>query len=185
MRKTRECGLTLVEILVALVILAVVLLAIAPLFTGSVRVNASASQLTGANTLAREKLEELTGYPRGDPRLTVPDGANAAVPTGVTSTGTGSVVAVNTFCNNDLPAWYNPSTGQTSSAATSPGVGWYAYPYSRTYTVEEYDSDLTTRITAPAAYVVKLLTVTVIATRGPFPGLRRTTQSLYLRLRNG
>lgn len=184
MTRTRERGLTLVEILIALTILAVVLLAIAPLFTGSVRANASASQLTGANTLAREKLEELSGYPRSDPRLTVPDGANAAVPTGLTSTGTGSVVVVNTFCNNDLPAWFNPATGQTSNAATNPGAGWYAYPYTRTYTVEQFGSDLTSRVTAPAAYVVKLLTVTVTATRGPFPGLRRTTQSLYLRLRN-
>ena len=43
MTRTRERGLTLVEILIALTILAVVLLAIAPLFTGSVRANASAS----------------------------------------------------------------------------------------------------------------------------------------------
>ena len=46
------------------------------------------------------------------------------------------------------------------------------------------DGDLTTRINAPAAYVVKLVTVTVRPTAGPFPGLRRTTQSLYLRVRD-
>ena len=57
-------GMTLIEVLVALSILAIAILALAPLFTMSVRTNASAHQLTNANTLAREKLEEMSGYPR-------------------------------------------------------------------------------------------------------------------------
>lgn len=179
---TTQRGLTLIEILVALSILALALLALAPLFTRAVTSNASSMQLTNANTLAREKLEELSGYPRNDPRLTVADTKNAAVPTGGTITGAN--VGVNTLCDNDLPKWYQPSTGATSTAATSPGAGWFSFPYSRTYTVEQFDADLTTRITAPGAYVVKLITVTVRPTLGPFPGLRRTTQSLYLRVRD-
>jgi prepilin-type N-terminal cleavage/methylation domain-containing protein len=179
-----ERGLTLIEVLVAATILALALLALAPMFTGAVRTNASSNQLTNANTLAREKLEELSGYPRSDPRLTVAVGKNAAVPTGVTTTGSGSAVGVNTLCNNDLPRWHQPATGATSNAAASPGAGWFSYAYSRTYTVEQFDGDLTTRVTAPGPYVVKLITVTVRPTRGPFPGLRRTTQSLYLRVRD-
>jgi type IV pilus modification protein PilV len=54
-------GMTLIEVLVALSILAIAILALAPLFTISVKTNASAHQLTNANTLAREKLEELSG----------------------------------------------------------------------------------------------------------------------------
>jgi prepilin-type N-terminal cleavage/methylation domain-containing protein len=181
MEVKREAGMTLVEVLVALTILGTALLALAPLFSGAVRTNASANQLTNANTLTREKLETLTGYPRTDPRLAVADGANAAVPTGGTTTGTGSIVAVNSYCNNDLPSWYQPSTGATSRAPTSPGTGWFAYPYLRTYTVEQYSEDLTTRIASPNSYLVKLLTVTVRPTQGPFPGLRTTTQSLYVR----
>ena len=123
--------------------------------------------------------------PCAESKATAESVARAAVPTGVTTTGTGSIVAVNTFCDNDLPSWYRPSTGEVSSASTSPGAGWYAYPYVRSYTVEEFGADLTTRVTAPAAYSVKLLTVTVRPTKGPLPGLRRTTQSLYLRLPNG
>ena len=180
----RERGMTLIEVLVALSILAVALLALAPLFTVSVKTNASAHQLTNANTLAREKLEELSGYPRNDPRLTVPDTKNAAAPTGVTDTGTGSIVGTNTACDNDLPKWYQPVTGAVSFAASSPGASWFSYPYSRTYTVEQFDGTLVNRITAPAAYVVKLITVTVRPTQGPFPGLRQTTQSLYLRVRD-
>jgi prepilin-type N-terminal cleavage/methylation domain-containing protein len=188
----REQGMTLIEVLVALSILAVALLALAPLFTVSVKTNASAHQLTNANTLAREKLEELSGYPRNDPRLTVPDQKNAAAPTGVTDTGAGSIVGpCNTnpltaklFCDNDLPTFYQPSTGAVSFATTSPGASWFSYPYTRTYTVEQFDGTLVNRITAPAAYVVKLITVTVQPTQGPFPGLRRTTQSLYLRVKD-
>ena len=176
-------GMTLIEVLIALSILAVALLALAPLFTMSVRTNASAQQLTSANTLAREKLEELSGYPRNDPRLTVTAPNNAAGPT-TASTGTGSIVGVNVACQNDLPKWVQPSTGAVSFAATSPGITWFSYPYSRTYTVEQFDGNLTTRIVAPGAYVVKLITVTVRPTQGPFPGLRQTIQSLYLRVRD-
>jgi len=163
--------MSLVEVLIALTILAFALLGLMPLFAGAVKTAASADQLTSANTLVREKLEELTGYPRDDPRLSVPAGANTA-----------------TF-GNDLPSWYNPTTGLVSSASTSPGDGWYVYPFARAYTVEQFAADLTTRVTTPASgpplYFAKLVTVTVRPTRGPFPGLRQTTQSFYLRLPNG
>jgi type II secretory pathway pseudopilin PulG len=163
--------MSLVEVLVALTILAFALLGLMPLFAGAVKIAASANQLTNANTLVREKFEELAGYPRGDTRVSVPVGSDKASFT------------------NDLPSWYNPSTGIVSFASTSPGAGWYRYPYVRTYTVEQLAADLVTRVTTPAAgpapYVARLVTVTVRPTRGPFPGLRQTTQSLYLRFPNG
>jgi Tfp pilus assembly protein PilV len=179
-----ERGLTIVEIPIALALLAFGLLAMAPMFTGAVRTNASAFNLTNANTLAREKMEELIGFPSTDPRLGVPVGANAAVPSGTSTTGAGSVVAVSASCANDLPSWYKPSSGATSVAATSPGVGWFKYPYTRTYTVEQFREDLTTRVVTPGTYGVKLVTVIVRPTSGPFPGLRQTTQSVYVRFRD-
>jgi len=183
-RRAKERGMSLVEVLVALTILAFALLGLFPLFLGAVKTAASANQLTSANTLVREKLEELNGYPRNDVRLAVPVGANSA-----------------TF-TNDLPSWYQPSTTLVNFGATKPaGVGWYVYPYVRAYTVEQFGPlpvpaggpDLvwmTTPVTeppppAPQACAVKLVTVTVRPTRGPFPGLRQTTQSLYLRSPNG
>jgi prepilin-type N-terminal cleavage/methylation domain-containing protein len=180
----RNRGVTLIEVPIAMAILGFGLLAMAPLFTGAVRTNASSNQLTNANTLAREKMEELIGFPSTDARLAVPANANATGPTGTTSTGTGSVVIVNTVCDNDLPKWYKPSSGATSTASTSPGVGWFLYPYTRTYTVEQFQGDLTTRVLSPATYGVKLLTITVRPTSGPFPGLRQTTQSVYVRFRD-
>lgn len=184
-RQRRESGLTLVEVLVAAVVLGLALLALAPMFTSAVRSNASAYQLTNSTTLAREKLEELSGYPRSDPRLAVLAPNNASGPT-TASVGAGSIVGVNVWCQNDLPSWYNPQTGATSTAATRPGVGWFSYPFTRTYTIEQFDSDGNnmTRVVAPGAYVVKLITVTVRPTSGPFPGLRESRQSLYLRVKD-
>ena len=183
-RSGPEEGVTIIEILFALVLLSFGLLAVAPLFAGAVKTDASSNQLGGANTLAREKLEELIGYPTTDPRLAVPSGDNAAGPSGLTTTGTGSVVGHNTSCDNDLPGWYNPSTGATSTAASSPGSGWYRYPYRRTYTIEQFGADLTTRVSTPGAYGLKKITVTVGATIGPFPGLRQTRQSVFVRFRD-
>jgi Tfp pilus assembly protein PilV len=183
-RAAGERGLTIVEVPIALALLAFGLLAMAPMFTGAVRTNASAFNLTNANTLAREKMEELIGYPSTDPRLAVPAGANAAGPAGTSTTGSGSIVTASTFCDSDLPSWYKPSTGATSAAATSPGIGWFLFPYTRTYTVEQFREDLTTRVVAPGTYGVKLLTVVVRPTSGPFPGLRQTTQSVYVRFRD-
>ena len=181
-----ERGVTLVEVPIALAILGFGLLAIAPMFTGAVRTNASSHQLTNANTLAREKIEELIGFPSTDPRLAVAANANAAGPPGTSTTGSGSIVdtTTNTFCQNDLPRWYKPSTGATSTASTSPGLGWFTYPCTRTYTVEQFAEDLTTRVLTPGTYGVKLLTVVVRPTSGPFPGLRQTTQSVYVRFRD-
>jgi prepilin-type N-terminal cleavage/methylation domain-containing protein len=191
-----ERGMGLIEVLIALTILAFALLGLMPLFIGAVKTSASANQLTSANTLAREKLEELTGYPRNDQRLTIAAGANAAVPTGGTISG--ATVAVNAFCNNDLPNWYNPCSGEVSFAPPPPSPppttsllpacatasNWYSYPYVRTYTVEALAADVATRVTAPSPYVVKRLIVTVTPRQGPFPGLRTTTQSLFLRSPN-
>jgi prepilin-type N-terminal cleavage/methylation domain-containing protein len=173
-------GLTLVEVMVAMLLLSFGLLAIAPLFAGAVKTGASSNQLASSNTLAREKLEEAIGYPATDSRLLVPVGKNAAGPAGLTSTGAGSVVGTNTSCNNDLPNWYNPSTGAVSAATLSPGKGWFRYPYQRTYTIEQFGGDLTTRVTSPGTYVAKKVTVTVRATTGPFPGLRQTQQSVFV-----
>jgi prepilin-type N-terminal cleavage/methylation domain-containing protein len=179
-----ERGVTLVEVLVALLLLSFGLLGIAPLFAGSVKTGASSNQLASSNTLAREKLESLIGYPATDPRLSVPDGKNAAGPTGLSTTGTGSIVGANTSCDNDLPKWYNPASGATSMASLPTGSGWYRFPFQRTYTIEQYAPDLASRIVSPGAYALKKVTVTVRATSGPFPTLRQTQQSVLVRFRD-
>ena len=176
--------MTLIETLIAMALLGFGLLAIWPMFLSSVKTNASSNQLGNVNSLAGEKLEELIGYPATDPRLAVPDAANAAAPPGVTTTGPGSIVLANNFCANDLPLWYQPSSANTSFSTSSPGPDWQAFPYTRTYVIEQWAENLSTRVVSPGTYAVKLVTVTVRPTMGPFPGLRSTTQSAYVRFRD-
>lgn len=183
---TRSRGMSLIEALVTVALLAVILLALAPLFSQSVNTNASSSQLSVANTLAREKLEELMLYPTTDPRLEVP------------STTTKGPAAESPYLD-DLPKYYNPSTGETSLDETySKSAGWYPYSFRRTYTVEPLvsagvvgdppvavnGSGVETAVGFVPNYEFKLVTVTVSPTSGPFPGLRSTTQSAYVRYRN-
>ena len=180
MKRKNARGLTFIEVLVAMAILALALLALIPMFAMSVRVNAASNQLSTANSLAREKLEELIEFPSTNSRLQIPATAN------------------NATYPNDLPAFYNPKTGVTASTMSA---GLIIYPYSRTYTVKAVDSTLATPPTLSSIgseapyegtnnpplpyYALKLVTVTVQPTSGPFPGLRRTVQSAYVRFRNG
>ena len=75
-RRRREEGVTLVEMLIATVLLALILLAIAPLFITSVKSNYSSNEYTSLNNLARDKLEQLMSLPVTDPRLNAGSYAN-------------------------------------------------------------------------------------------------------------
>ena len=59
----KSTGFTLIEILVALVILGISLLALAGLMVTTTSNNAAAGQVTEASTFAQDKLEELRAVP--------------------------------------------------------------------------------------------------------------------------
>ena len=67
--RRREAGLTLVEMLIAVALLGIVLLGIAPLFLASVRSNYSAYEYTSIHNLARDRLEQLMNLPFNDQQL--------------------------------------------------------------------------------------------------------------------
>ncbi len=67
--RRRERGLTLIELLIALALLAFILLGIAPLFLASVKSNFSANEYTSVNILARDRLEQLMNRPFLDTEL--------------------------------------------------------------------------------------------------------------------
>ncbi len=67
--------MTLVELLVAMTILAVVILSVIGLFTQSIGLNASGMDYTRVNDLSRSKLEELMGLPFDHPTIQVPPDA--------------------------------------------------------------------------------------------------------------
>jgi prepilin-type N-terminal cleavage/methylation domain-containing protein len=64
-----ERGVTLIELLVALALLAFVLLGITPLFMASVKSNFSANEYTSIHVLARDRLEQLMNLPFTDDQL--------------------------------------------------------------------------------------------------------------------
>ncbi len=65
----KEDGFTLIEILVALTIFAVGLLAVAAMQTSAIKVNSTAGKLTNLSTLGMDKIEELSALPYSDPLL--------------------------------------------------------------------------------------------------------------------
>jgi prepilin-type N-terminal cleavage/methylation domain-containing protein len=67
--RRREAGLTLVEMLIAVALLGIVLLGIAPLFIMSVRTNYSAYEYTSIHNLARDRLEQLMNLPFNDAQM--------------------------------------------------------------------------------------------------------------------
>lgn len=76
MNRNPEQGLTLVETLVALVILAIGILAVARVFPSVSSNQFQAQMLTGGSNQAREKVEELSALPWSDPALS--DGRHPA-----------------------------------------------------------------------------------------------------------
>lgn len=162
LKKARTAdGFTLPEALVAILLLAIVLLATMPLFIAAMQSNGSAFDYTMANTLAKEKIEELMLIPSGDPshlRL---------------ATGSTSLTVVDT-----VPKFY--FRDKTSATPV-------ADPYTRTAVVQEFLlADLVTAIPASPTtkYDVKRVDVTVRSTRAGLRGLRGVTESAFLRNSN-
>jgi type IV pilus modification protein PilV len=92
---SRSKGFTLIEVLIALIILSVSLLALAGLMVTTTRNNSSGAHLTEAVTMAQDKLEEL----RVTRWETIPEGATMDQALGSTGTSYARQWAVATAGN--------------------------------------------------------------------------------------
>lgn len=79
LKPRRESGFSLVETLVAIGLMALAMLAIVPLFVGSLKSNGAGQDFTVLNTLAKQQLEQVMQYSFTDPRLAVPSGATVSL----------------------------------------------------------------------------------------------------------
>ena len=79
LKTRRESGFTLIETLVAIGLMALAMLAIAPLFIASLKSNGAGQDFTVLNTLAKQQLEQVMQYSFTDPRLAVPAGATVSI----------------------------------------------------------------------------------------------------------
>ena len=115
----RERGMSLVEVLVALVILAMVTLSIIGLFSQSMMLNASGMDYTTVNNLARDKLEELLSLPFADARLAVTAQTGTAYPNDL---GTGSAF-VRTYTVREMRLQKQSNANADLSTPVNPGLG--------------------------------------------------------------
>jgi type IV pilus assembly protein PilV len=65
----KDQGFTLIEVLIAITIFAIGLLAVAAMQTSAITVNSTAGQITTRMTWAQDKIEELMALPYSDPLL--------------------------------------------------------------------------------------------------------------------
>jgi type IV pilus assembly protein PilV len=68
-RLKKENGFTLIEVLIALTIFAVGMLAVAAMQNSAVKMNSTADKLTHLATWGMDKIEELSSLPYADPSL--------------------------------------------------------------------------------------------------------------------
>ena len=176
LRARRRRGVTLIEMLVAMVLLSIGFLAIAPLFMTGIKANASSFDYTVANNLAREELERLQMIPSSDASLLVSSGTIATYPA-TDPCVTGGVG------HNDLPCNF-----QFTDKATS---GTIPNPYKRSYTVEKYTTITGTGtpplVTFPGPlatgleYDLKVIRVTVSSSRANVLSSARVTNTMMIK----
>ena len=80
----KQDGFTLIEVLIALTIFSVGLLAIAAMQTSAIRMNATAGHLTDLSNLGMDELERLLSLQFSDPLLTNGTHNDPAAPAGYT-----------------------------------------------------------------------------------------------------
>ncbi len=144
-----ESGLTLVEMLIAVALLGIILLGIAPLFIASVRSNYAANEYTSIHNLARDRLEQLLNLPVTDPQLTVGVHPTTGAPP------------------NELPAFLpDPTTGILPSTIVNPLQRSYAVTHFRSVGGAPNVAYTLNNVGAGVPYEFKRIDVTVTSTSG-------------------
>lgn len=169
-------GFTLVEVLVALGLMALTMIAIAPLFAHSLQTNGAGQDFLELNMLAKQQLEQVLQYNFIDARLAVPSGALVTLNNSV---GTPTAVSGQLYRNETFPCQVF-ATSQYTAGPCVTGTS-IKFPYELVYVVQDFNldafglPDFTTPVDdANATFVaktgVKMITVFAAAQRYTFQG---------------
>lgn len=79
---TRAAGFSLVEVLIAMVILLIIAVGIMPIFTQASVSNVSGNDSTRVSNFARDRAEEVAQYPFNSTEMTITAGSEAQLPPG-------------------------------------------------------------------------------------------------------
>lgn len=109
-------GFTLVEIAVALAVLAIGLGAVAALFAQVIKGTARTEYMTQASTLASEKLEDLNRFPAGDPNVAITAGSTVGSLTADLTNAAGTV----TYYDE---VFFSPTQGAVSETISGQDAG--------------------------------------------------------------
>ncbi len=123
--RRREAGVTLVELLIATFLLALILLAIAPLFITSVKSNYAANEYTSIHNIARDRLEQLMSLPFNDAQLAPGAGGTNDLPPNLPDPMTGVPSATSPL--NTLSVTYSVQLFQETPPVTA-GDKWVFTP---------------------------------------------------------
>ena len=112
-------GVTLIELLVALALLAFVLLGITPLFMASVKSNFSANEYTSIHVLARDRLEQLMNLPFTDAQLAAGEHC-VSLPATLPSGALNPFTVTYTVIQYQIPGYLTPGAVVPSGASFVP-----------------------------------------------------------------
>jgi prepilin-type N-terminal cleavage/methylation domain-containing protein len=165
-------GFTLLEVLVAIGVLSIGLMATAALISRTLQDTVRSRQMSLAAVLASEKLEDLSRWPASDPHVAVPTGGTAG---SLTDDVTADVVVgvsvtrVNYF--DDVSEGLTPGSFSETVSSLDPTTGRLVY----TTTTHSPDGSITTSISDTPPIQISYKRRWLIEADQPVPGVRRIT----------
>lgn len=170
--KKQSRGFSLIEVTVAVGILAVGLMAAAALITRTLQDTARSREMSLAALLASEKLEDLNRWPAADPHVAVAPGATAgslAADTTANVVVGGTVTTIAYF--DDIVEGQTPGFFSETVSGVDPVSGGVVY----TTTTHAPDGTVTTSVSGAAPAGSSFKRRWTIEGDQPVPGVRRVT----------
>ncbi len=178
--KSSSPGFTLIEVAVALFVLAVGLSSVAALLANVIGGTSRTEYMTQAATLTSEKLEDLNRYPPGDPNVAVTSGTSAGSISADTSASVTSNGVTETVNYMD-EVFFSPTEGavsETISGLDSNGNPSYTTTsYTPNGSIATSTTGVRSSLTSGAIYFKRRW---VIEANEPITGLRRITVYVFL-----